>query len=448
MNAQSKTVVVGAGFSGLMTCANLIRLGYPGRLTLIERTSRPARGVAYDPPSELLLLNVPASRMGAWPDKPADFHTWLASHGKSVDPAAYVPRRWYGDYLADLHSTLTREAAGRFETTTGDAVNASHAGGRWSVKLDSGASYDGDHLVLALGNLRPGPPPNLNPRPDAPWWCPEPWDQHTHRPCRPGERVLVIGTGLTMADVCISLSASGARPRLTVLSRHGLLPLVHAGNMLKPGTATAPPPGSTVMQIFRHVRREANRLTREGCDWRAAIDVLRASTPAIWNALSTRDRERFLSHLRTRWDVHRHRVPADVLARLVELHQRGDLRILGGRISSATDRGNEVDIHWTRRGGERPGSGTFDRVINCTGARTSIDASPLLQSIKAAGLIESEDLGLGIRTDPVGRALSAGRPSPNVWAIGPLRRGTLWESTAVPELRGQALELAKAIAAA
>jgi hypothetical protein len=38
---------------------------------------------------------------------------------------------------------------------------------------------------------------------------------------------------------------------------------------------------------------------------------------------------------------------------------------------------------------------------------------------------------------------SSGTPSPFLYAIGPVRKGSLWESIAVPELRAQASQLAK-----
>jgi uncharacterized NAD(P)/FAD-binding protein YdhS len=37
----------------------------------------------------------------------------------------------------------------------------------------------------------------------------------------------------------------------------------------------------------------------------------------------------------------------------------------------------------------------------------------------------------------------AGTPSTSLYAIGPLRKGSLWESIAVPELRGQASQMAE-----
>jgi uncharacterized NAD(P)/FAD-binding protein YdhS len=45
--------------------------------------------------------------------------------------------------------------------------------------------------------------------------------------------------------------------------------------------------------------------------------------------------------------------------------------------------------------------------------------------------------------DPAGRLVAAdGAVHRWLWVIGPLRRGGLWETTAVPEIRAQARRLA------
>jgi len=50
---------------------------------------------------------------------------------------------------------------------------------------------------------------------------------------------------------------------------------------------------------------------------------------------------------------------------------------------------------------------------------------------------------MGTATDEGGRVLgSDGQPLPWMWALGSLRQGQLLESTAVPEIRGQAAALA------
>ncbi len=52
-------------------------------------------------------------------------------------------------------------------------------------------------------------------------------------------------------------------------------------------------------------------------------------------------------------------------------------------------------------------------------------------------------LGLGVVTDAHGALVGAdGRVSDVLIALGPLRQGALWESTAIPEIRAQAAALA------
>jgi uncharacterized NAD(P)/FAD-binding protein YdhS len=59
--------------------------------------------------------------------------------------------------------------------------------------------------------------------------------------------------------------------------------------------------------------------------------------------------------------------------------------------------------------------------------------------------VRPDPLGLGIETLPDGRVLAAdGTPTPGLYAIGPLLKGVLWETTAIPEIRVQAHALAGA----
>jgi uncharacterized NAD(P)/FAD-binding protein YdhS len=57
--------------------------------------------------------------------------------------------------------------------------------------------------------------------------------------------------------------------------------------------------------------------------------------------------------------------------------------------------------------------------------------------------VSPDPLGLGLEVGLDGRLIDAeGAPAPNLHAVGPLRKGSLWESTAIPEIRRQADELA------
>jgi uncharacterized NAD(P)/FAD-binding protein YdhS len=83
-------------------------------------------------------------------------------------------------------------------------------------------------------------------------------------------------------------------------------------------------------------------------------------------------------------------------------------------------------------------------VINCTGPQYDLTAGAdrLWSQLLADGLARPGPLNLGLDTDTDGRLLPGVVP---MWAIGPLRRGNLWETTAFVEIRAQAERLAALI---
>ena len=88
--------------------------------------------------------------------------------------------------------------------------------------------------------------------------------------------------------------------------------------------------------------------------------------------------------------------------------------------------------------------------MNCTGPRDSLNDAPatLFQNLFDRGLVRPDELDMGIEVTPDFAAVSTqGCASEFLFAIGSLLKGTLWETTAVPELRAQALQVAKALLA-
>ena len=87
-----------------------------------------------------------------------------------------------------------------------------------------------------------------------------------------------------------------------------------------------------------------------------------------------------------------------------------------------------------------------DHVINCTGPDSGVGptAHPLVKDLLARGLAARDPLGLGLLVDEDGRLLDAANlPSPVLSLLGPPCRGPRWESTAVPDIRNQALAIAE-----
>jgi uncharacterized NAD(P)/FAD-binding protein YdhS len=88
------------------------------------------------------------------------------------------------------------------------------------------------------------------------------------------------------------------------------------------------------------------------------------------------------------------------------------------------------------------------RIVVCTGAGPDVrrSANPLLQALLADGGACPDPLALGLRSTDDGTLLdSEGHADGRIFTLGALRRGELWETTAVQEIRAQAENLAQTI---
>src|SRR5262249_14489701 len=85
-------------------------------------------------------------------------------------------------------------------------------------------------------------------------------------------------------------------------------------------------------------------------------------------------------------------------------------------------------------------------LMNCTGPRESFSSAeePLFRKLFQRGLIRADELDMGIDVTPDFAVVTEEcNASDFVFAVGPLLKGTLWETTAVPELRAQAHQVAQ-----
>jgi uncharacterized NAD(P)/FAD-binding protein YdhS len=282
------------------------------------------------------------------------------------------------------------------------------------VTVSNGTVIDGDALILALGNAPPTPPDWVHDF-TATRVVSDPWAPRALDAISAGRQVLCIGTGLTFVDVALSLARRGVR--VTGVSRHGLLPMAHASFGALP---VLPASFATPRAVLRWIRTQA--------DWRAALGALRPATPHIWQGFTPRQQAQFLRLARRYWDIHRHRMSTEVAHEFAHRQATGAIVVRRGD------------------GRQLAESGTFDAVVLCTGPDdAALLTTPPLRALFDAGVICPGPHGMGVNTDAVGGQITsaAGSPAAGLFAIGPLRRGTLWESTAVPEIRSQAQQLAR-----
>ncbi len=460
MNSRANApvvAIVGAGFSGTMVAVHLLREARrPLRVLLIERAETAAVGIAYREQSDRHLLNVRAEGMSAFPDQPGHFLKWLAAlRGDEalVNPAAFLPRRLYGQYLCSLlaDAAANSHPGVRLEMVQDEAVGIGVDHGAASLRLASGACLAADRLVLALGNPGPADPQVEDRRFYAsPHYQGNAWAAQGLMSLRHDDDVMLIGSGLTTLDWIASLAERGHRGRIHVISRRGLLPQAHrpaASHTLSFDLDAVP---ATARGLTRRIRAEIAAVTASGGDWRSVMDALRPHGQRLWQRLPRAEQLRFLRHLRTCWDIHRHRAAPRNLDTVQRLIDSGQLEVLAARPIRYVEADGAVVVHLRPRGAGDSVSRRVQRVVNCTGPDGNYRRynHPLMQSLREQGLAVVDDNGLGIETDRDGRLQQAdGRTSACLYTLGPPRKGSLWETTAVPEIRGQAQALARQLLA-
>jgi uncharacterized NAD(P)/FAD-binding protein YdhS len=429
---QVPVAIVGGGFSGTILAAQLARRGIAS--VLIDGSGRIGRGVAYSTTEPAHLLNVRADGMSAWADEPDHFATRFEAGGG--DRRGFAQRRFFAHYLRGILDDAL--ASGRVELVEATAVGSERHGEGWRIRFDDGSSIEANALVLAVGNQEPESLSAFSGVGQR--FIRNPWGEDAAAAvadlASSGGTALLIGTGLTMVDLVLSLDAAGHQGRVVALSRRGLIPRAHADFEPAPVDESEVPAGS-VRALWRWLRRRSARV-----GWRAAVDSLRPYSHALWQSLDGEQQRRFLRHGRPWWDVHRHRIAPEVAATVARMIGDGRLEVIAGRVIGARDTEGGLEVDLRRRGAGSAQSIACAYAFNCTGPLHSIARSkdPLLRSLLDAGRVRADQLGIGLQVTDDCRA------GERLWALGPLTKGRYWEIIAVPDIREQAAAVADDIA--
>jgi uncharacterized NAD(P)/FAD-binding protein YdhS len=274
------------------------------------------------------------------------------------------------------------------------------------------------------------------------------WTEAAYEGLDPESPVLLVGSGLTAVDAVLALDQSGHRGPIHVSSRHGKWPLEHqaASAAISLPILEGDP---TIRGVLKTLQALVSENKEGHQDWRPVVDALRPQTVSIWTRLPLAERRRFLRHIRYLWEIHRHKMPREVAAKLAGMRAAGRLMLYAGRVVEAIRTSpTSIKVGLRLRGSGDVKSVIVSRIINCTGGEGDPDKSkdPLMRNLLADGLAQAEPLRLGLLTDKAGALISSdGSVSEIVFTLGPLRRGMLWESTSIPEIRVQAAALSEAL---
>jgi uncharacterized NAD(P)/FAD-binding protein YdhS len=462
MAIPARVVIIGGGFCGAFCAAQLAdKARAPLEIFVIEPRDSLGRGVAYSSTDPAHRINVPAARMTLFPEDPTHFDKWLrAGPYLQDDPAAlwhdghaYPRRAVFGAYVSDH---VARRANARADVSIrhirDDAIAARRDGTGWHIALAGGGEIGADIAVIATSHPPPSPPALLVERlAGDPALIANPWEPAALSRILPSDDVLIVGTGLTMADVVGSLARRGHHGYIVAMSRRGQLSREHAFAAESFAWVTATPPPLSALALSRAVRHAIKTAAARGLPWQVAMDDARANGKILWSALNLTERRRFLRHLRSFWDTHRYRVAPQLAAEIAHRRSAGTLRVLAASLRDVRKAGAKIEVTVHPRGKQSGQTERLivDRIIVTTGpAHGDVVANiAVLRSLADQGFVQADRLGLGIAVDEIGRPIgSDGVVRSDLFVAGPLARERYGELMGLPQVAVQPDSIASDIA--
>ena len=411
-------LIVGGGASGVITAIAIARSNPHAHITIAEPRSLLGEGLAYSTRETLHRLNVPSDKMSAIAELPEDFQEWCG-----VDGYTFQPRAIYSSYLRERLELYATDRYTHIQAKVSELL----PGAKARAHFDNGHVADFDFVVLAMGHGTAKVPDFLQNTPPNPRIVLDVWSGSE---LPEAQTLICFGTGLTFIDIALSHLARSPANRVIGLSGSGHLPEQHTRNRITPFA-----PALADVETLEKLRAY---LAGAGEHWREAVDGLRPVTAMMWRAFTEAEKEEFLTTDGSAWSRRRHRIAPNVAEKVAEMIDSGRLEVRSVQVSSvhATD----SDVTVVLQSGE---SLHADLLAICIG-RTSQADDQLSRYLIENQITNAGPLGLGLSIDVVTGQLkdAAGHDYLNIFAIGPLRSGEAFETTAIPEIRKQAAEIA------
>lgn len=451
-------MIIGGGFSGGMTAVNLVRKGSsPLVIDLIEPGKDPLRGTAYSSYSDKHLLNVATHKMSAFHEDPGHFLNWVMQKerfsvvNESIVGSAFLPRNTYGEYLTDVWQKTIVAASQKgiflrhYQTTV---QRIERIEGKLKILLANDSDIFPDSVVIATGNLAPADPSGIPEEVlQSPHYFKNPWNAAAVSDCEGMGEILIVGNGLTMVDTVIGLKESGFKGVIHALSPHGFNILPHRHNGMGYDQIKKELEGElSLYELIGLVNRHIGSIREFGISAEPVVDAIRPHMQRIWKNFSEEEKRLFMRRVRHLWGVARHRIPLHIHDKIQQLRLDQKLIVRSGKITSAQWRNNRLEVSYFDKKLNDMKALKVSRIINCTGPQTDLRQVPehFLHDCLNDGMITQDKLNLGIRahTETYEVMDSQGHYQKDLFTLGSLLKGELWESTAVNELRVQAAQLA------
>ncbi|MGG7517698.1 FAD/NAD(P)-binding protein [Allorhizobium undicola] len=445
--------VIGGGFTGAAFALHFRqRHGQDARIVVFEPRTALGAGLAYATQDPAHRVNVPAGRMTLYPQDKESFLRFVLTHAED-DPGLWAangepyPRRsLFGAYVrAQLQPLLT---AGLLEHRQSRVMDVARDGESWVLRDSQGFILHADSVVIAATHPAPGLPAILHE-----------WRGHARlvadatvpdalAAITPDDTVLIVGNGLTAADVVASLKGRGHRGHITSLSRRGLRSRGHPSAVPEPFGDFSSEPSRLASHLLRSIRRHLAQAGNEGIGWHAVLDAVRIQGFAIWQGLEPAARRRIVRHARPFWDAHRFRIAPQVEEVLDKAIAKGTLSIRAARLTGGREVGDGFHVGLAERGG-RQDFLHVNRIVVTTGPEHGrvLRSQAFMAALADGAWVEACPTGLGLACDLEARAVNGkGQVSPGLFIAGPLARGSFGELMGLPQVTDHAIFVADKVA--
>lgn len=446
--------IVGGGTTGALLAIHLARLAdknTPIKVVVFEPRDRLGAGLAYSTGEPTHRINVPAGRMTAYPDDPESFVRFATEQGiLAADPDAIAPnglpylrRSVFGDYLAAEIAPYLRAGTVEHRKTCVTKIEKLPSG--WRLHGQDGDVLNAQATVLAVTHPAPSVPPAFAAVRNHPKFIADTTAENALQAIETNDRILIIGNGLTSADVVATLTAKGHQGPILSVSRRGLRSRGHPKTLQDPYGDFRENPSLRASELLRRVRATVREAERQGVAWQAVIDAVRAQGQKIWQALPVSERKRLALHVRPFWDAHRFRTAPQVEQALDKAILAGQLTLRAGSVQHAELAEQGFAVSFREKGKHDPVALNIDAVIVTTGPDHGdiLDSQPFLAHLREAGLLCMCETRLGIACDRNSIAVDRnGTPVEGLYIAGPLARGTFGELMGVPQVMEHTLLVA------
>ncbi len=452
--------IIGGGYTGAAFAIQLSQHASRAHtISVIEPRETVGAGLAYSTTDPEHRLNAPDMVHFVTPDDQQQLRRWFEEQGgarydaeaEMADGPLFLRRFDFGRFVAEqfISHQNANPSRATIDHIRDRAIDMVKQGASFRIMLESGEDIVANLVVVATSNERPSvPAPFAETVLEHPGFIANPWNIEAVQEISKDARLLFVGTALTAADLIVTRLRLGHRGPITALSRRGF----RSTRRTAAGAAYTEPfwnriTRGTSLFVAKHgrqkrlldvvaaLRADIRAAAARGEPWQLPFDDLRDSVWQVWPHLPLSEKRRFMRHLRTRYDVHRFRLPPQVEGKLDIAIARGQLRYRAAHIMSVLAPGDAITVATQDRYSGELRSDMFDAVINCTGPEPRPDRTdnPFMQALIANRLARVHPVGVGFDVDNNCSAINAnGASDPCLRIFGPLTIGQFGDPQGTP----------------